>query len=284
VVLVDFWTYSCINCQRTFPSLRAWWDRYRSDGLVILGVHSPEFDFEKDPSNVADAVRRYGVTWPVVLDPEMATWSAYSNRYWPAEYLIDRQGRLARVHFGEGEYLETERAIRQLLAEGGHPVAPVDPSSTEPPNPFRDDETPETYAGYQRGELANEGGYVRDRPSGYSLPARPGGLALGGPWLARPESVDAAGVGAELVLPFAARLVHVVASGPADVVVTLDGAPVPPDQRPPGMSVRPDGATVVRIAGPDLYTVAAGAAFRRGVLGLRSDGTPFSVFSFTFGA
>src|SRR5580704_10282908 len=115
VVLVDFWTFSCVNCTRTIPHLRALLDRYRDRGLVIVGVHSPEFDFEKDPANVAAAVRRLGVTWPVALDSAMATWNAYGNQYWPAEYLVDRQGRLAYVHAGEGEYAGTESAVLQLL-------------------------------------------------------------------------------------------------------------------------------------------------------------------------
>jgi thiol-disulfide isomerase/thioredoxin len=283
VVLVDFWTYTCINCQRTFPVLRSWWDRYRDQGLVILGVHSPEFDFERDPTNVAQAVKRYQVTWPVVLDPDMATWNAYSNRYWPADYLIDREGRVASVHYGEGDYLETEQAIRALLAEGNHPLTPPEPNTTEPPSQSRQDETPEIYAGYERGTLAN--GYAKDQDFTYKLPPAPPteGFAIGGPWHARSESIDARGPGAEVVLRFTARLVHMVASGSGDVVVTLNGQPVPPDQRPPGMTVRPDGATIVHVEASDLYTVLSGPEFRSATLDLRPQ-SPFSLFSFTFGA
>ena len=114
VVLYDFWTYSCINCQRTLPHLKALYDRYKGDGLVIIGVHSPEFDFEKDHDNVARAVEHYGVTWPVALDDDMAIWNAFGNQYWPAEYLTDRQGRLRQVRFGEGDYDSKEDDVRTL--------------------------------------------------------------------------------------------------------------------------------------------------------------------------
>ena len=281
VVLVDFWTYSCINCQRTFPFLRAWYERYRADGFVIVGVHSPEFDFERDPANVARAVARYQVTWPVVLDPGMETWDAFTNRYWPAEYLVDRQGRVARTHFGEGEYATEELAIRQLLG-----IAGAGPTVTEPPSPFRADQTPETYLGYLNGDLSQPSGFVHDTAFTYTLPAAPPaiGFAIGGRWRAGPESLAVAGPDATLVVRFRARLVHLVAQGPADVVVTLDDAPVPADQRPAAMTVRADGATVIHVAGPDLYTVLDGAKYRSGVLAIRSTGPPLAVFSFTFGA
>ena len=122
VVLVDFWTYSCINCLRTLPYLKAWDERYRKDGLTIVGVHSPEFPFEQDASNVAEAIERNGLRYPVAQDNDLATWNAYGNQYWPAEYFIDAQGRVRYVHFGEGSYGEKEQVIRQLLAEAGHPV------------------------------------------------------------------------------------------------------------------------------------------------------------------
>src|SRR3954467_9200744 len=115
VVLYDFWTYSCVNCQRTLPHLKALYDRYKGDGLVIIGIHSPEFDFEKDHDNVTRAVEHYGVTWPVALDDDMAIWNSFSNQYWPAEYLTDQQGRLRRVRYGEGAYDDKENDVRTLL-------------------------------------------------------------------------------------------------------------------------------------------------------------------------
>src|SRR5947209_16883916 len=145
VVLIDFWTFSCVNCVRTIPHLHELYDAYRSQGFVIVGVHSPEFDFEKVQSNVRAAVQRLRITWPVAVDSQMATWNAYSNQYWPAEYLIDKQGRIAYVNFGEGQYQATNQAVATLLgtaAAGG--AAP-----TAVPN----DITPELHAGSDRGRL-----------------------------------------------------------------------------------------------------------------------------------
>ena len=125
VVLVDFWTYSCINCQRTLPYLRDWHEKYAGKGLVILGIHSPEFEFEKVEANVREAVAREGVTWPVAMDNDFATWQAYHNRYWPHEFLVDEEGTVRYDHIGEGAYRETEMRIRELLIEAGADVSSI---------------------------------------------------------------------------------------------------------------------------------------------------------------
>ena len=117
VILIDFWTYSCINCQRTTPFLNAWWDKYEDDGLLMIGIHTPEFEFEKDYNNVADAVKEFGIEFPVVLDNDFSTWRAYQNRYWPRKYLIDIDGFIVYDHIGEGGYDETEKKIQELLEE-----------------------------------------------------------------------------------------------------------------------------------------------------------------------
>jgi thiol-disulfide isomerase/thioredoxin len=149
VVVYDFWTYSCVNCVRTLPYLRSWYARYARDGLVIVGVHSPEFDFEKSDTNVTNAVRRLDVTWPVAFDDDLAIWNAFGNRYWPAKYVTDRSSRLRYVHFGEGAYREVEDVLRKLLG-----VNPGEARATPP----RDRKsahvatniTPETYLGTER--------------------------------------------------------------------------------------------------------------------------------------
>ena len=153
VVLIDFWTFSCVNCVRTIPHLKVLYDAYKDHGLVIVGVHSPEFDFEKVPANVSAAVQRLGITWPVAIDSEMATWNAYRNQYWPAEYLLDQQGRVAYWNFGEGDYAKTAAAVAQLL--NAHAAAL--PSSTPVPS----NTTPELYAGSDngRGQLADNESY-----------------------------------------------------------------------------------------------------------------------------
>jgi thiol-disulfide isomerase/thioredoxin len=179
VVLLDFWTYSCINCLRTLPHLKAWYAAYHSDGLQIIGVHSPEFAFEHVASNVAAAIKRLGITYPVVQDNNFATWNAYANAYWPAEYLIDQQGRIREYRTGEGGYDETEQNIKDLLGVSNQ-AAPV-PDTTP-----SEETTPESYLGYGRLDLSRYVGkpVVRDRPARY--PARRfiplSSLAYSGTW------------------------------------------------------------------------------------------------------
>lgn len=149
VVLVDFWTYTCINCIRTLPYLKSWNEKYSKDGLVIIGVHTPEFDFEKDANNVKNAIKDYGIKYPVMQDNNYATWQAYDNHYWPAKYLIDKDGNVRNIHFGEGKYDETEHNIQKLLAEAGKSVN----EKVDNPNYSVDSGTPETYLGYGRMEF-----------------------------------------------------------------------------------------------------------------------------------
>lgn len=150
VVLVKFWTYTCINCIRTLPYVQAWYDKYHDQGFEIIAVHTPEFEFEKIPKNVAQAVKDFKITYPVVLDPNYATWKAYQNRYWPAKYIIDANGNIRYVHFGEGEYEESEQVIQQLLRESGASV--TSNLLTAAGSPFRAGQTPETYFGIARAE------------------------------------------------------------------------------------------------------------------------------------
>lgn len=168
VVLIDFWTYSCINCQRTFPYLKSWHQKYADKGLVIIGVHSPEFEFEKNAKNVEKALKDFGITYPVVQDNDFSTWRAYSNRYWPAKYFIDKDGKIRYTHFGEGEYDESEKVIQELLAETG-----ADISGTEINNPEYEiySKTPELYLGYGRMEyLASPEKISRDASASYTAP------------------------------------------------------------------------------------------------------------------
>ena len=147
VVLIDFWTYSCINCIRTFPYLKADWEKFRNQPFVLLGVHSPEFTFEKLESNVADAIKRHGLTYPIAQDNDFQTWRAFANRYWPAKYLIDAQGYIRYTHFGEGAYSETERAIESLLSEIGIKEVESGKLKVESEQPRYRQQTPEMYLG-----------------------------------------------------------------------------------------------------------------------------------------
>jgi cytochrome c biogenesis protein CcdA/thiol-disulfide isomerase/thioredoxin len=219
VVLVDFWTYSCINCLRTLPHLRAWWKDYHRKGLVIVGVHTPEFGFEAVPHNVSEATKQLGVTWPVALDPHYDTWKAYNNEYWPAEYLIDKQGRIRHQHFGEGEYGNTERLIRQLLGEPGGPqneLADMTPTELT---------TPETYLGYEH-QLADYAGStpVPDRTHRYTAPQNlpESGWALQGEWKLGAQHT-LSGRDAGLGLHFHAKDVYLVMGGRGRVLVSVDG-------------------------------------------------------------
>jgi cytochrome c biogenesis protein CcdA/thiol-disulfide isomerase/thioredoxin len=223
VVVVDFWTYSCINCLRTLPYVKAWYEAYRDDGLVVVGVHTPEFAFERVPANVRRAVDDLGIEYPVALDNGSGTWTAWLNQYWPAKYIVDRFGHLRYAHFGEGEYAETERVIRRLLDEDG---AGLVSESIEDETPTGE-QTPETYLGYGRLDRFVGRRLVPDREALYAIPHRlpQNGVACGGRWTVSKERI-VAGDGARLRLAFRAQDVFLVLgrSGRAGTVdVTLDG-------------------------------------------------------------
>jgi cytochrome c biogenesis protein CcdA/thiol-disulfide isomerase/thioredoxin len=228
VVLIDFWTYTCINCIRTLPQLKAWDAKYRADGLTIIGVHTPEFPFEKDAGNVRDAIAQNGLRYPVAQDNDYATWNAYNNQYWPAEYLIDPSGNVRYVHFGEGEYPKTEHAIRSLLAEAGNTrLGGMVGTRAHVPGGLV---TPETYLGSARAERFVNGAIsdgVHDYGSGApDLP--PDHLAYRGKWgIAADGAV--AGPGARLFLNFQAQNVYLVLGSPDKprrMQVLLDGRPI----------------------------------------------------------
>ncbi len=228
VVLVDFWTYSCINCLRTLPYLTAWDKTYRKEGLTIVGVHSPEFPFEKDAGNVEEAIERNGIHYPVAQDNDLATWSAYGNQYWPAEYFIDAQGRVRYTHFGEGEYDEKEQVIRELLAEAGRKVAKPR-SRARGISPSAGVTTPETYLGAARAErfvnpMLSPGSHDFGNP-----PAPPPNqFAYRGRWRISLDSATAEG--GSLALNFGARRVYLVLGSPGhsrQMRVLLDGKPIP---------------------------------------------------------
>jgi cytochrome c biogenesis protein CcdA/thiol-disulfide isomerase/thioredoxin len=229
VVLIDFWTYTCINCIRTLPQLKAWDAKYRQAGLTIIGVHTPEFPFEKDAGNVRAAVAQNGIRYPVAQDNDYATWNAYNNQYWPAHYLIDANGQVRYVHFGEGEYGKTERAIRSLLSEAGEGgrLGGMAHARVQTPTGLA---TPETYLGAARAERF-ENGQIREGVHDYGggtpdLP--PDHLAYRGKWGIAPDGA-VAGPGARLFLNFHAREAYLVLGSPEHpraMRVLLDGKPI----------------------------------------------------------
>ncbi|MBN3788073.1 thioredoxin family protein, partial [Burkholderia sp. Ac-20353] len=240
VVLVDFWTYSCINCLRTLPYIQAWAHKYAPYGLVVIGVHAPEFAFERDIGNVRKAVHDLGIDYPVAIDNRYVIWRAFGNEYWPAHYFIDAQGRIRRHHFGEGEYVESERAIQALLAEAGHPEAlnvPIGIAAANAKGAMAaadnaDIQSPETYVGYARAEdFASPGGVVRDVAHRYDTPVRPGlnDWGFAGKWQVGAEDATLAAPAGRIVYRFHARDLHLVlgpdANGkPVRFRIALDGA------------------------------------------------------------
>ena len=275
VVLVDFWTYSCINCLRTQPYLNAWYDRYHDDGLVVVGVHAPEFAFEQLPANVQRAVTDAGITYPVGLDNGFATWNAYANRYWPAKYLIDRDGRVRFSHFGEGAYDETESRIRDLLGEPADAArvrVSGDPASGSP-------RTPETYLGTDRarGHTGRPG--LAPTPATDFAPAatlHADQWTLGGRWEVARESITAAADGATLTLRYRGRDVFLVMAGPpgSTVGVEVEGHHVA------GSDVGADG--IAQVGEPRLYRlVRAPQALPDATLRLTfSEGVTANAFTF----
>ncbi len=224
VVLIDFWTYSCINCLRAIPYVEAWAEKYKDQGLVVIGVHAPEFAFEKNIDNVRHAVRDLKITYPVAIDNDYAIWRAFHNQYWPAHYFIDAQGRLRHHHFGEGDYDESEKIIQQLLTEAGSAAVPggvvaVHASGAEAAADMADVKSPETYVGYERAEnFASPGGDVQDSSHIYVLPEKLASnqWGLAGDWTIEGERAVLNAAPGSIAYDFHARDLHLVLGPGAD--------------------------------------------------------------------
>jgi thiol-disulfide isomerase/thioredoxin len=259
VVLVDFWTYSCINCIRTQPVLRAWWDAYKGQDFVLIGIHTPEFAFEKVPKNVDAAIKKANLTFPIALDPEYATWNQFANHYWPAKYYFDRQGRLRFTHFGEGDYDTQEQVIRALLAEG-KPVDAAPTHVTSQPT-FTSGQTPETYFGYFRADaFTNQGEAVRENRHQYTLKA-PGrdGWSVGGAWTWREEHMAAEEATDAFRMNVQANAFHLVLGsmdGPKKIKVLIDGKNPSPNQLTDDTVASSDGTVTLTVSDKTLYRIA----------------------------
>ena len=277
VVLVDFWTYSCINCIRTLPYLESWYQKYSSAGLVVVGIHTPEFAFEHDTANVAAAISRFGLTYPVAQDNEYATWGAYANEYWPAHYLIDATGHIVSVHFGEGDYAGTENDIRSLLAGVDATALPTVVGS-EGPQPFVAGETGETYLGTDRASA-----YAFVPQSGvadYSFPTSLSDdrYALSGRFDLQPQYINTDAAGAALELSFYARDVYLVlaSDNPTSATVSVSGAEA--------ISTEDVGAGRIMSIGPArLYHLVHLAVPTRATLTITFSKPGIRAYAFTFG-
>ncbi|MHB8376820.1 MAG: redoxin domain-containing protein [Dehalococcoidia bacterium] len=295
IVLLDFWDYTCVNCLHTLPYVKEWHRRYHDLGLVVVGVHAPEFSFAREPSNVLRAVREQDIQYPVALDNEYAIWQAYANRYWPAKYLVDGEGYLRYYHFGEGAYGETEGAIQQLLRETFPEI--LLPGLVEP---MRDEDrpdavcyrvTPEMYLGYERGSIGNVTGVAPDAVATYRDPGKhtdghaylDGDWLLAGEYLARPAGARGE---SRLVVPYMAKEVNLVVhpptfGGAATIAVRQDGAPLAGEDA--GADVVAGGATaVVTIDTPRMYRLVNNREIDRHELTLTTTSDGLALYAFTF--
>jgi thiol-disulfide isomerase/thioredoxin len=268
VVLIDFWTYSCINCRRALPHVEAWYNAYQKDGFVVIGVHTPEFAFEHVVSNVSSQATALGVKYPVAIDNDYATWNAYQNQYWPAEYLIDKTGVIQHVAFGEGDYGTTEDDIRTLLGDGSpgvHLPPPTDVADTTP----TEQQTQETYLGSQYAPLHASGtAPVGNATQTYQFPSavQPDTFALSGTWTESAEALTA-GANAQLRLNYQANDAYLVLGGTGTVTVDINGTQT----------------QTIQVTGvPKLYTLASGQNDARETLTLTA-GPGVQAYDFTFG-
>jgi cytochrome c biogenesis protein CcdA/thiol-disulfide isomerase/thioredoxin len=273
VVLVDFWTYSCINCLRTLPHIKDWYAKYKDDGFVVVGIHSPEFPFEAQADNVAKALMNLGITYPVALDNDFVTWKAFNNHYWPGHYLVDRDGKVIYTHSGEGHYDVTERNIRRLL---GLKKADVAESTLD----FSKDETPETYLGASRAaRFASPEEQEAGETTTFSYPKEllKNNWALNGTWYVDDKFIRAAEAGAELKLHFTAGKVFLVLGSENGAVVhahiKVDGKNLAADA--------PDG--VLTVQNHRLYEIVRLDAIHEGTMTLTADQPGLEAYAFTFG-
>jgi thiol-disulfide isomerase/thioredoxin len=294
VVLVDFWTYSCINCIRTLPYLVDWNQKYSVKGLVIVGVHSPEFEFEKNIDNVKQAVARFGIKYPVLLDNDHETWNAFQNSYWPRKYLVDSDGYIRYDHIGEGDYAETENAIKSLLAERSNQqgleisnlnqrklIVPSAPSVD-----FNQIKSPELYFGYQfaRAQLGNIQGFNPEKTVNYTIPGsnlESNVIYLQGLWKNNPDSMELVGSNGKIMLAYSAKSINIVAGGKGEAIVKEDGKGNQTNNTFKGNDVDTEGRLTVD--GQRLYNIADHTNYGIHQIEIAARGPGFKVYTFTFG-
>jgi thiol-disulfide isomerase/thioredoxin len=287
VILYDIWTYSCINCIRTLPYIVAWNDKYADKGLLIIGIHSPEFEFEKDISNVKTAVKQFGISYPIVLDNDMKTWKAFENRYWPRKYIADSEGYIRYDHIGEGGYDETEKIIQQLLAERNQLLG-LNVVSTQSlvdleEHQFSGAQTPELYFGYNfafgRNQLGNSEGFKPDQIVTYYLPEKiiQDYFYLEGKWHNFGDRMKLVSANGKIVLPYYAKSVNIVAANESDLQILLDGESV--TQEHAGSDLQKG---TVHILGDRLYNLISSENAEEHTLTILAK-QGFEIYTFTFG-
>jgi len=300
VVLVDFWDYTCVNCIRTLPYLKEWYSRYKDDGLVILGVHSPEFEFAKKRENVVEALNKFGLNYPIVMDNDFKIWTLFSNQFWPAKYLFGVDGTLRYVHFGEGGYGNFEEAIQKLLKEANPgmklPTIMEPIRATDVPGAVCYRTTPETYLGYDRGSIGNEEGYSHDEIVFYAEPNKIENdkFYLVGKWEIAPQFVRYAGTAnsGKLIMNYTAAEVNLVIKpstgtdmvyhDPFKVYIYQDGEPVSKEDRSEDMRSDSDGSTYIMVDAARMYYIVKNKSYGRHILTLKPASAAFAAYAFTF--
>ena len=283
VVLYDFWTYSCINCIRTLPYITAWDEKYRDQGLVIIGVHTPEFEFEKKYNNVLTAVKKFGVDYPVVLDNNKEIWDSFENRYWPRKYIADNEGYIRFDHIGEGAYKETELIIQKLLQENNTKVNTTDTVKIEEykHSTLR---TPELYFGYEfasgRNQLGNTEGFQKDAIIDYKLPKEfvKHYFYLDGTWKNNKDGMKLISDTGKIILEYNAKQVNIVATGNAELEILIDNNEI---------IKQISGGDIVNgkimISEPRLYNIIESLEGETHTMTIKITGSDFEIFTFTFG-
>ncbi|MDW0152905.1 MAG: thioredoxin family protein [Nitrososphaeraceae archaeon] len=294
VVLVDFWTYSCINCIRTLPYLVDWNHKYSDKGLVIVGVHSPEFEFEKNIDNVKQAITRFGIKYPVLLDNDHGTWNAFQNSYWPRKYLVDSEGYIRYDHIGEGGYVETENAIKNLLSERsnqqGIEISNINQTKLTVPGAqsvdFNQIKTPELYFGYQyaRAQLGNIEGFNPDKTVNYTIPTsnlKSNVIYLQGLWKNNPDSMELVGPDGKIILSYSSKSVNIVAGGKGEITVKEDGKNTQTNNPFKGNELDTEGK--LNIDGQRLYNIADHGNYGSHHIEINAKGSGFKLYTLTFG-
>lgn len=295
IVMLDFWTYSCVNCLRTLPYLKRWYDSYKNMGLTIIGVHTPEFAFEKNRNNVSNFVRDNEINYPVVMDNDYLIWDLYANKYWPRKFLINTKGKIVFDHIGEGGYEETENTIKDLLKTVGADIAPL-PAITAamPPQggvcyPM----TPEIYCGYERGLLGNPGDFTMDEPALYDDPGtrQEGLIYLSDKWSAAPQFLEysADKPGGYIEIAFKGVEVNAVldsgnnASLTVKAVVEFDGLPIEKANAGKDVLWDTDGQSYLDVREPRMYSIIDANKYIKGRLRIMPQREVFRIYAFTFG-
>jgi thiol-disulfide isomerase/thioredoxin len=296
VVLVDFWTYSCINCIRTIPHLNEWYDKYSDKGLVIVGIHTPEFEFEKNSDNVKSAVQKFGIKYPVLQDNDKETWNEYENRYWPRKYLVDDEGYIRYDHIGEGAYQETEKVIQALLSERAAHLDIKNTTFNDIQNSnnsskfeyqdvnFSKIQSPELYFGYEfaRAPLGNNEGFKPNQIVSYNLlynsEIKPNVIHLEGKWKNNPDHMELQSNNGSIILKYNSKSVNIVAGGKGNFTVTQDGNLIKND-----LSKDSSSNGKFMIDRQRLYNLATNKEYGEHTIEIDVKGKGFQIYTFTFG-